>query len=863
MTTAATPDEHVPRSALGRTLGIWLLSTATAGAAAIVLYSTHGLPAPLHELRIPWWALAIGFYLAECAVVHVHFRRETHTLSLSEVPLVLGLFAVSPVVLVAVQVAGMGTALVFYRRQRPLKIVFNLAQSALSTALAVAVFRAFVSGHDAFQPVGWLAGLTAASLAALTGVVLVAAAVSLAEQRPAVERLATTTTVSFLGTLTAASLALAAAVMAETRPSSVALLLLPTAACALALRAYGMQRRRHDYVQSLYDSMPRRDDAAELDSGVHQLLLSARRLLRADYAEILILPLDPRERPLRSSIGRLNEQLLEPSELSATERVALETVRGLGGPLTVAKDKRSDSLDPYLAEKGLKDAIVTTLEGENGLIGLLLVGDRADEVSTFGQADETLFRTFAGHAALLLENEQLEQSLAKLTDLEAQLRHQALHDALTGLPNRRLFHTRVGEALERSAAEGTEPVVLFIDLDGFKAINDDLGHAAGDELLVAFAERLRSNVRPEELPARLGGDEFAVLLEAGGPEIAEDVAQRLVGAVKNPFSIHGRRLAVRLSIGIAAAGTASGVEELLANADIAMYAAKSEGLSSYALYSERMRSSAKARRQLGEALADALERDQIAVYYQPIVDLRTGATVAFEALARWRRGLSDTVVAAEFLPAAEERELMERIGRVVLRAACVQTQEWRSGSDPFRELSVCVNLSAVEFANPRLGVDVAAALLESGLDASRLILELTEDVAGEDTETTHATMSELRRLGVRFALDEFGTGGSSLEELCRLPFDVVKIARPLVKQAGCGAGDARVARAIIGLAKSLGLKVVAEGIETRDQAERLKSLGCHLGQGFYFDRALGVAQATRRLRTPASLPLRLVAADSA
>ena len=863
MTTAATTDQRATRSAFGRALGIWLLSAATAGAAALVLYETRDLPAPLHALHIPWWALAIGFYLAECAVVHVHFRRETHTLSLSEVPLVLGLFAVSPVVLVAVTVAGMGTALVFYRRQRPLKVVFNLAQSALATALAVAVFRAVVNGQDAFRPVGWLAGLAAASLAAATGIALVAAAVSLAEERPALERLATTAAVSFLGTLTAASLALAAAVLAETRPTAVILLLLPTAACALALRAYGLQRRRQDHVQSLYDSMPRRDDAAELDSGVRQLLLAARRLLRAEYAEILILPVDPRERPLRSSIGRHGEQLLEPSDVTAGERIALETVRGRSAPLTVAKDKRPGALDPYLTEKGLKDAILSTLDGENGLIGLLLVGDRADDVSTFGHEDEKLFRTFAGHAALLLENEQLEQSLAKLTDLEAQLRHQALHDALTGLPNRRLFHARVGEALERAEAENTEPVVLFLDLDGFKAINDDLGHAAGDELLVAFAERLRSNVRPEELPARLGGDEFAVLLEAGGRDVAVEVAERLVEAVKNPFSIHGRRLAVRLSIGIAPASSASGVEELLANADVAMYAAKSEGLSSYALYSERMRGSAQARRQLGEALEDALERDQIAVHYQPIVDLRTGATVAFEALARWRRGRSDTVPAAEFLPAAEEGALMERIGQVVLRAACVQTQEWRGESEPLRELSVCVNLSAVEFANPRLGVDVAAALLESGLDASRLILEVTEDVAGEDTVLTQATMTELRRLGVRFALDEFGIGRSSLEELCRLPFDVVKIARPLVDRLGSGSSDQRVTRAIVGLAKSLGLKVVAEGIETREQAERLKELGCHLGQGFYFDRALGVAQATRRLRTPASVPLRLVAADSA
>ena len=847
---------------LRRPANVWLLSAGAAGAAAFLLISARDLPGPLPNLAIPSWALAIGFFLAECAVVHVHIRRETHTISLSEVPLVLGLFAVSPLALVVSQMAGMGAGLVFYRRQRPVKIVFNLAQSALGTALAVLIFRSIVNGANAFEPAGWLAGLAAASLASATGVLLVAGAVSLAGERLTAGRLATTAAASFLGTLTATSLALAAAVMADRRPTAVVLLALPTVACALALRAYGLQRRRQDHVQSLYDSMPRRDDATELDTGVHQLLLAARRLLRAEYAEILVLPTDPRDRPLRSSIGPDGERLLELSEISPAERVALEAAGTSTGPVALRKDRRPSTFDPYLAERGLKDGVLTALEGENGLLGLLLVGDRADDVSTFGHEDAKLFRTFAGHAGLLLENEQLEQSLAKLTDLEAKLRHQALHDAMTGLPNRRLFHARVEESLERAKADGTEPVVLFLDLDGFKAINDELGHAAGDELLVAFAERLRGNVRPDELPARLGGDEFAVLLESGGREIAEDVAQRLVSAVRNPFSIHGRRLQIGLSIGIAAAGGARGVEDLLANADLAMYAAKSEGLSSYALYSDRMRGSAQARKRLGEALDEALDTDQIAVHYQPIVDLRTGSTVAFEALARWRREGSEFVAAAEFLPAAEEAELIERIGRVVLRAACMQTQEWRS-ADPLRELSVCVNLSPTEFRNVRLGADVAGALLESGLDASRLILEVTEDVAAVEIEATLATMNELRRLGVRLALDEFGTGRAPLEELCRLPFDVVKIARPLVQRVGGGVADERVTRAIVGLAKSLDLTVVAEGIETRAQAERLKEFGCQLGEGFFYDRALSVPDATRRLLAPSPVPLRLVGAESA
>jgi diguanylate cyclase (GGDEF)-like protein len=859
-TTSASPQRL---SASGRTASIWALSATIAASTVFALAVTHDLPAPLHRLGIPWWALAIGFCVAECAVVHVHFRRETHTLSLSEVPLVLGLFAVSPAALVAAQLVGMGTALVLFRRQRPLKVAFNLAQSALATVLAAAVFRAVLQGRDALGPTGWAAALTAAALAAATGIVLVEVVVSLAEERPSFDRIGSTAAVSFLGTLTAASLALAGVTLAATRPSAVVLLLLPTAACAVALRAYGHGRRRHDHVQSLYDSMPGRQDSSELDTGIRRLLRSARRLLRAEYAELLILPLDSRERPLRSSAGVDGEVLLEPTDLTAPERDALDAVETSGGLVTLTRDRRSARLDSYLHERDLKDAIMTTLVGESGVLGLLVVGDRADDVSTFGKEDEKLLRTFASHASLLLENEQLEKSLAKLTELEAKLRHQALHDALTGLPNRRLFHARVDDAYQRSAGDESDPIVLFIDLDGFKAINDDLGHAAGDELLVAFAERLRGNVRPEELPARLGGDEFAVLIDSGGLEVAVEVAQRLIATVRNPFSINGRRLAVRLSIGIATSRSAGGVEELLANADLAMYEAKSERSSSYSAYTDGMRRSAQARRTLGAALEDALERDQIAVHYQPIVDLRSGTTVAFEALARWRRGKADTVAAEDFLAAAEEAELMSRIGQVVLRTACVQTQEWRAGADPTRELSVCVNLSPLEFGSPRLSVDVAAALLESGLEASRLILEVPEQVAMTDLDSTLATMTELRRLGVRFALDDLGRGRSSLEQLCRLPFDVIKIARPLVERVGASQSDERILRVVVGLAQSLGIRVVAEGIESLEQADRVRRLGFQLGQGFYFDRALGAAQAGRRLRTPASVPLRLVAAESA
>jgi diguanylate cyclase (GGDEF)-like protein len=840
-----------------------LLASGFAAVIALATVWAWRLHDPSELLPIPWWSLAAGFFVAERAVIRMHVRSVRHSVSLTAAPFVVGLITVSPVGLIGAQLVGAGAALALRPPRSWSRGAGELVRAGLGSAAGMVLFRLLVRGHDPFHAAGWLAALVAAGVAGL--VALAAGRVDdLVTSRRATSGELRVAVPAVLGSsLTVASLAIAATTLAESRPGALFLLILPAAAFIVIVRDYVSGRRSHDQLQWFYDWGRRRRDP-DLDSALSQLLLSACRLLHADYAEILLLPLDSREDALRSSLSPDGELLIEARQISTDDENAIEWIRSRGGFVRLSSDEDGDpaALRAYARERSLRDLTITTLEGDSALLGLLFVGNRTDDVSTFGNEDEKLFRTFAGHATLLLENEQLEQSLAKLTDLEAQLRHQALHDALTGLPNRRLFHARVDESLRQADADGSEPVVLFLDLDGFKAINDDLGHAAGDELLVAFSERLRSHVRPEELPARLGGDEFAVLIESGGTEVAEDVAQRLVHAVRNPFSIQGRRLSVRLSIGIATATGAVGVEELLANADLAMYAAKAEGSSSYALYSELMRGSAQARKQLGEALEEALERDQIAVHYQPIVDLRTGATVAFEALARWRRGKADTLTAADFLPAAEEGALIERIGQFVMRAACVQTQEWRSEDTP-RELSVCVNLSPVEFYNPRLGVDVATALLESGLDASRLILEITEHVATDDAEATLATMSELRRLGVRFALDQFGTGRTSLEQLCQLPFDVVKIARPLVERIGAGPGDERMTRAIIGLAKSLGLKVVAEGIESKEQAERLRQLGCHLGQGFYFDRALAVAQATRRLRTPPAGHLRLVAADTA
>jgi diguanylate cyclase (GGDEF)-like protein len=391
----------------------------------------------------------------------------------------------------------------------------------------------------------------------------------------------------------------------------------------------------------------------------------------------------------------------------------------------------------------------------------------------------------------------------------------------------------VHKALTLTFAGERRPAVLFIDLDDFKTINDSLGHSAGDQLLIAVAERVRESLRPEDLVARLGGDEFAVLVERSDRRDAETVASRLVDALRAPFVLEGREMRVHASIGIAHADHGNVADDLLRNADVAMYSAKTNGKGGYAWYDPEMHVRAQRRQELATTLEGSVERDEIEAYYQPIVALATGRVVGLEALARWRHPVRGLVLPESFIPLAEETGFMPPIGRTILRLACEQLQFWRSRHRFHDELMVTVNLSQSELRNPNLTQDVGAILAETGIPPNRLVLEITESSAMQDPLAAIETLGKLRRLGVRLALDDFGTGYSSLSHLRDFPIDMLKIAKPFVDRID---HDTTFVDAILRLATTLDLEVVAEGIETREQAEMLRSLGCTLGQGYYYAR---------------------------
>ena len=438
--------------------------------------------------------------------------------------------------------------------------------------------------------------------------------------------------------------------------------------------------------------------------------------------------------------------------------------------------------------------------------------------------------------------------------LEEQLTHQAFHDPLTGLPNRALLRDRLDHALSVSrqnaerdsgvSGEGARVALLFLDLDDFKRVNDSLGHTVGDRLLVGVARRVEALLRPGDTFARLGGDEFAVLLDgAEDAGAAAGLAERLVKALHAPFVVDGHELFVTLSIGVALsdAGELDGVD-LLRRADVAMYWSKRAGKDRYELLSQAVMSSVLRRLKLEGELRRAMEREEFRVYCQPIVSLETEEVVSFEALLRWEhpeRGLLDSV---EFIPLAEESGLMIPIGRWVLREACAQARILREQTSPEKSLQMMVNLSARQFRHPDLVEEVTTALSQSGLQPGDLVLEITESVMMEESATARTIVRALKELGIKLAIDDFGSGYSSLTYLTKIPVSIIKVDRSLVSRVDESPEGSAVISSVISLAHALNLTVVAEGVETAGELEELRSLGCDLGQGYHWRRPYTLAR---------------------
>ncbi len=448
--------------------------------------------------------------------------------------------------------------------------------------------------------------------------------------------------------------------------------------------------------------------------------------------------------------------------------------------------------------------------------------------------------------------------------IREQYMHQAFHDPLTDLANRSLFLYQVGHALARTQRQGHSVSVLFLDLDNFKNVNDSLGHAAGDRLLVEAARRLATCVRDTDVIARLGGDEFAVLLEDSSPVSDEigKVAERIGAALSTPFSLSGKEVFVSASIGIARTSAGESSEELVRNADVAMYVAKTNGKGKHVFFEPEMHTAALERLVVEADLRRAIEREEFILQFQPIVVLQTGEVYGAEALVRWQCRERGTVPPGVFIPITEETGLVVPLGRMVLRNACKAASRWER--DHGRPLRVTVNLSGRQLQEEIIIDHVREALAESGLPPERLVLEITESMLMQHTEVSMARLIALKSLGVSLAIDDFGTGYSSLSYLQRYPIDILKIDKGFVDDIDKGEDGPVLASAIVALGETLRMRTVAEGIETEAQRGQLLQLGCELGQGFLFAPPLGAEEfeslvVARGMRSP----LRLHRRDSA
>jgi diguanylate cyclase (GGDEF)-like protein len=589
--------------------------------------------------------------------------------------------------------------------------------------------------------------------------------------------------------------------------------------------------------------------------GVLDSIVGAAGELLGDDAPALLLidPDDPGWLNLAAQRG-YEELLALPGCEGGRQRVGVGiTGRAVTeGRLIVVEDYGSgpEVLGPWLAH-GLQAAMAAPVHEDGRVIGALLLSS-FKRGRVFTRAEQDMLSSFAEHASLALTDARRVDTML----------HQALHDALTGLPNRALFTDRLQHALTQGRRRGTQCGVIFLDLDRFKTVNDSLGHTAGDELLVALARRIDESLRSADTAARLGGDEFAVLLEdLSSVDEAMLVADRIDAALDEPVVVQGREVFMKASVGIAVGQPGTGATELLRQADVAMYRAKADGKGRVRIFEASMQDEVVERMELEGELQRAIERDEIDVHYQPVIALDGKTLAGFEALARWTHPERGLVPPPHFIPLAEENGSIVQLGRQILRTACRQAARWERElpTPPDAPRIMSVNLSGRQLEDPNIVADVAAALADSGLSAASLVLEITETVLMHDTEATIARLTALKQLGVRLAVDDFGTGYSSLRYLRRFPIDILKMAKPFVDGLDAGDDEGRaLARAIVDLATSLKLACIAEGIEAGAQADVLHELGCGLGQGFHFSRPMAPdAMTALMLDAPSTLTFAL------
>ncbi len=764
------------------------------------------------------WLLLLAFGLSEIVVIHAEIGDNAYSLSVSEVPFVLGLFLLPPPLLVLVRVVGGGLALRFHRRQRWFKLAFNLSQWALEAVAGILVFRLFRVGTGATWD-AWGAATASTMTAALvaTTAVLLAIRLTAGAVRPAdARRWLAAGLVNAAATATVATVAVAAI-----RGDRAAAWPLLAAALVFALgyRSYARLRSRHASLNTLYEFSRSLEHTGGGAAMLPALLDRLRELLRAEVAELVVLSQDGRNR---------RTTLAGPDAVTSTFVAAPADAPWVGvvagRNLHAPANTRDPQLRAYLAHRDVRDLVVVPLRLDGGeVIATILVANRTGDVATFTTDDVRLLETVSTQLAIALHNAHLME----------QLHHESLHDALTGLANRSMFQRSCQVAL--TASPYTSVAVLLMDLDRFKEVNDTLGHHHGDLLLGEVSQRFVQAVGSRGLVARLGGDEFAVLLPGGGEASASGLAAELLDVLAEPVVLEGVALHIGGSIGIALAPEhGRDASTLLQRADMAMYVAKDMG-TRCEFYSGDRDEYTPRRLALANQLRSAIDNGQLVLHYQPQADALTGVALGVEALVRWQHETYGLIPPDEFVAVAEQTGQIQPLTRWVLRETLAQRAAWAAAGIV---LDVAVNVSVRSLLDQDLPDYIDALLAEYAVPPPALRLEITESHIMADPERIRRVLDRLTQNGTQLSIDDFGTGYSSLAYLKQLPVSEVKIDREFVRQLSSGSSDEAIVRAIVNLAHGLGLSVVAEGVEDADAWDVLAGWNCDRIQGYFLSKPM-------------------------
>ena len=815
----------------------WLLSAILAVGAIVMTARTGGgtimvLHLPVVPVAV---ALGAGFFFAEQFLLNVEFRKQAHTFTLASIPLLIGVLMVAPLVFVLTRLVASLLALIWQRVSVD-KLAYNTSAYAFEAAadgMLVHLLLPPAHGLD-LRTAATLIVLLAAVDQLITALVLVMIRVHNGplSRADVVEVL----TPALVLSTTSSMFALSMIMLFEYGALGAVVAAMLLAIFAAGYRAYAAAQHRHQSLTLVHDFVTGGVGAQSLETLAEELLSRIRRLLRASTVQVMIAEGDgdPGNR-LPSEVGSAltlavnEEDSLDVShqDFDSRDWVVVRTLTQQE-PLLAGRSTKDPGVRHWLDEHGFRDAMMVALPDSSGMRGTLRVTDRLGETSTFSAEDLTMLQTLTGHLAVALRSTRLVQKLG----------YDATHDTLTGLTNRRGLYTDAQARLAKTPDR--RRALLLLDLDKFKEVNDSLGHHAGDQLLVEVGTRLRGQLRAGDLLARLGGDEFALLLEDAGYEEASSVAESLRSTLAEPFTtLAGSSSAGRItlhssvSIGIARfPDDGPDLSALLRKADIAMYKAKVSG-EGHHVYSGTDNADGATRLRTVDELQAAIAGDQFILHYQPKVDLDTGAVRAVEALVRWQHPTRGLLYPDAFLNLVEVSGLMRAMTRLVIEMALDQAALWRGQG---RQLTVAVNLSASSLVDAGLPDEVFDMIASRGVPRGALQLEITEEFLMADRDRARSILTRLRDGGVQISIDDYGTGYSSLSYLRELPIDELKLDQSFVLPMADDARAAALVASTIDLAHSLGLRMVAEGVETQVAYAELKRLGCDQAQGYFISR---------------------------